>query len=351
MLSQIVKLKNKASLAIMPAMLFIFLAIISPACEKVLMQPDSGTDPATIFEEVWTFTDRHYSFFEYKDIDWDQIYSNYQPLVHDEMNNVELFDLCADMLYQLKDGHVNLVSSFDRSRYWEWYLDSPENFDYSIIERNYFEGRQRYIGPLQFVDLGEIVYVYYSSFANTIGDTNLDILLLNLQNKEGLIFDVRNNGGGSIENARKLASRFTNEKTLVGYNYVKTGPGHEDFRKEDIYIEPHDGERYTGKVVVLTNRKSYSATTYFAQYMNTFSNVTFIGDTTGGGGGMPAFHDLPNGWLLRVSSTRFYSPQEINIESGIPPQIQIDMTKESMLEGTDDILEKAIEILEEGNNI
>ena len=314
------------------------------SCEKVLVQPAASDDPAAIFDEIWTFTDKHYSFFEYKGIDWHSVYSRYRPLVRDNMSAVALFDLCAAMLYELKDGHVNLLSSFDRSRYWEWYLDSPPNFSYDIIERNYFRGRQRYIGPFQFISIGDIIYVYYSSFADNIGENHLDIIISNLDNKKGLIIDVRNNGGGSTENARKLVSRFTDEKRFVGYNYVKAGPGYNDFRQREIHIEPHDGPRFTGDIVVLTNRKSYSATTYFTQYMRELPNVTIIGDTTGGGGGMPAFHDLANGWLLRVSSSRFYSPRKENIESGVPPHIRVDMDEVSMSEGKDDIIERAIRL-------
>ncbi len=320
--------------------------ILLSACEKALIKSDPPVTPEVIFDEIWTFADRHYSFFEYKGIDWDEVYDRYRPRVSAGMNPVELFDLSAEMLYELQDGHVNLVSPFDRSRYWEWYLDSPENFSYSLIERNYYNDNQRFIGPLEYLNMGDIIYVYYGSFARTIDPGHLDILIGNLANKNGLILDVRNNGGGSIENARRLTERFTDTVRHVGTNFVKTGPGHMDFRTEEIHIKPYDGIRYTGEIIVLTNRKSYSATTYFTQYMNALPNVTFVGDTTGGGGGLPAFHDLPNGWLLRVSSSKFHSPEGINIESGIPPHVQADMTPESMMEGVDDIIEKALEILE-----
>jgi hypothetical protein len=343
--------KNKTQ-GVAGLLLMVALPVFMHSCEKVFMKDDARTDPVSIFEDVWSFTNDHYSFFDYKQIDWNEVYNRYRPLIKDGMNSVDLFDLCAAMLFELKDGHVNLISSFDRSRNWEWFLASPENFSYPIIERNYFKGRQRFIGPLEFINLLEndkirdsIIYVYYGSFARTIGEGNLDIVIRNLDKNKGLILDVRNNGGGSIENARKLASRFTDARIFVGRNHVKTGPGHNDFRQEDIYIEPHNGSRFTGNIVVLTNRKSYSATTYFTQYMNALPNVTIIGDTTGGGGGMPAFRDLPNGWLLRVSSSRFLSPGGVNIESGIPPDIRVDMTEDSMAAGRDDILEKAIEIL------
>ncbi len=336
---------GKKHLYALPALMVVAVIIMFHSCEKAFIESDPSDNPESIFEEIWTFTNEHYSFFEYKGIDWDEVYSRYRPLVDSGMNPVALFDLCADMLYELRDGHVNLVSPFDRSRHWEWYLDSPENFSYSLIERNYYQGNQRFIGPLEFVNLDNVIYVYYGSFANAINDGHLNIVIGNLENKDGLILDVRNNGGGSLQNARRLTSRFTDTIRHVGNNLVKTGPGHDDFREEEIFIEPHDGPRFTGDVVVLTNRKSYSATTYFTQYMNALPNVTFVGDTTGGGGGMPAFYDLPNGWLLRVSSSRFYSPEGVNIESGVPPHIQVNMSEESISEGRDDILERALEIL------
>ncbi len=326
--------------------LIIISLFFSYSCEKLFMEPDKPADPETIFEEIWTFADTHYSFFEEKDVDWDEVYERYRPKIYEGMTSIELFDVCADMLYELKDGHVNLVSSFDRSRYWKWYLDSPENFYYSIIERHYFKDNQRYLGPFQFLNMGDIIYVYYQSFGNTISDGDMNLLIANLKNKEGLIIDVRNNGGGSTENARRMASRFTNYRYFVGYNLIKYGPDHEAFRENKVFISPFAGPRFTGDIVVLTNRKSYSATTYFAQYMNVLENVTLVGDTTGGGGGLPAFYDLPNGWQLRVSSSRFLDPGRNSIESGIPPDYQIDIDEEEAFKyGIDPIIEKAKKII------
>ncbi len=325
------------------------LPLLFASCEKAFMEDEAGADPETVFDEVWTFADRHYSFFREKGVDWDAIYDQYREKVRPDMSQVDLFDLCAAMLYELRDGHVNLVSSFDRSRYWDWFLDSPENFYYSIVQRYYMQDRQRYIGPLQFVKLErDVFYVYYGSFANAISESNLNILINTLNSaggRPGLIIDVRNNGGGSPDNARDIASRFTGERRFAGTNYIKNGPGHEDFRAEEVYIRPHDGPRFDGKVVVLTNRKSYSATTYFAQYMKVLPHVTLVGDATGGGGGIPAFRDLPNGWMLRLSSSRFLDPDGNSIEPGVEPHITLHLSPESIKQGRDDILEEALEIL------
>lgn len=315
------------------------------ACETVFMAPDLDTDPVSVFDEIWHFAHTHYSFFEYKQIDWNEVYTRYRPQVQPDMDAVALFDVCAAMLNELRDGHVNLVSSFDRSRYSGFFMNSPENFSYSLLLRHYFQDRQRHIGPLQYMVFDNVAYVYYSSFANPISKGNMDLLISSIQDKDGLILDVRNNGGGSTENARMFTERFTNEKVWVGTNYIKTGPGYEDFRPEEVFIKPHEGQRFTGDVVLLTNRKSYSATTYFTQFMSVLPNVTLVGDTTGGGGGMPAFRDLPNGWLVRVSSSRFFSPQGFNIESGIPPDVLVYLDPQAAQRGRDDILEAALDML------
>ncbi len=325
------------------------LAAVLFSCEKLFIEEEAADDPVTVFDEIWTFADRHYSFFQEKGVDWDSIYDEYRAKVRPDMGQVELFDLCAAMLYELRDGHVNLVSPFDRSRYWEWFLDSPENFYYSIVQRHYLQDRQRYLGPLQLVRLqSDVYYVYYGSFAESVSENNLNTLINTLNSaggRPGLIFDVRNNGGGSPDNARDIAARFTNEKRFAGTNYIKSGPGHEDFIADEVYINPHDGPRFDGEVVVLTNRRSYSATTYFAQYMKVLPKVTLLGDTTGGGGGIPAFRDLPNGWMLRLSSSRFLDPEGNSIEPGVKPHIALDLSPESINEGRDDMIEKAIEII------
>ncbi len=324
-------------------------AILMSSCEKIFMDDDPENNPEQVFEEIWDFTDRYYSFFKEKEIDWDSLYEEYRPQVEPDMNPIDFFDLCADMLYELRDGHVNLLSSFDRSRYWKWYLDSPENFYYSIIERHYFEGNQRYVGPLQFVFLSpQIAYLYYPSFASPVSEGNLDLIMNSIQDVDGLIIDVRHNGGGDPTNGRDIASRFTDERVFAGTNFIKDGPGHDDFRGQEVYIEPHDGPRFDGRVVVLTNRRSYSATTYFAQYMRELDNVMLVGDTTGGGAGLPAFRDLPNSWVLRVSSTKFHDPEGRSIEAGVPPDVyaEIPEVNDSILLTEDPIIETAIGLIQ-----
>ena len=75
-----------------------------------------------------------------------------------------------------------------------------------------------------------IGYIYYGSFANPVGEGNLDNVLYFLKNTQGLIIDVRDNGGGDLTNVRTLVSRFITRPTVVGYISHKTGPAHDAFQ-------------------------------------------------------------------------------------------------------------------------
>ena len=70
--------------------------------------------------------------------------------------------------------------------------------------------------------------------------------------------------------------------------------------------------------------------------------VTVMGATTGGGGGVPLGWELPNGWFFNYSNSITYMPDGFIIEDGIPPDVQLDITPEDMAAGRDTILEAAL---------
>ena len=83
-------------------------------------QEEFPNDPHGNFDALWKEIDEHYCFFKYKNIDWNEVGERYRAQIHPEMSSTELFDVCASMLSELKDGHTNLISSFNVSRYWIW---------------------------------------------------------------------------------------------------------------------------------------------------------------------------------------------------------------------------------------
>jgi len=281
------------------------LLIFLQGCEMTSMQFDNN--PRGNFDALWTILDRNYCFFEYKNIDWDSVYTVYSARITSDINNDALFKLMGEMLAELKDGHVNLSASHDMTRYWQWQDDYPANFD-PIIHKHYLGKDFGIASGMQYKILEDNVgYLYYGSFSNDIGDGNLDQVLNRMALCHGLIIDVRNNGGGNLTNVEKLTSRFFNERTLIGYISHKVGPGHNDFSPlYPKYVKSSDRVRYQKPVVVLTNRGCYSATNEFVSIMKYAPNVTVMGDKTGGGSGLPFSSELPNGWSVRFSASPMF---------------------------------------------
>lgn len=302
------------------------------------------------FELLWKIIDEEYCFFEYKNIDWNEIHSRYSERISESMTNDALFTVLGEMLAELKDGHVNLYATHDVARYWKWYEDYPDNFD-EKIQRNYLGTNYSIASGIKYTILDDnIGYLYYESFSNGIGEGNIDQIISRMSVCDGIIIDIRNNGGGILTNVDKLASRFFNTKTHVGYIMYKTGKAHDAFSSPyPRYIEPSDRLRYQKKVVILTNRRCFSAANDFVNAMTYAPNATIIGDKTGGGSGLPFSSELPNGWSVRYSSSPMLNAEKEQIEFGIDPDIKIDMIEADMQKGIDSIIERARVFIKSGN--
>jgi len=339
------KFKEKEKYYIIKSFIFCLLLINFSSCvtEETFVDTPEGN-----FEQLWKIIDEQYCFLDYKKIDWDSIHTQYEKRISSNMTNEGLFEVLGDMLTELKDGHVNLYSANNVARYWKWYEDYPENFSDSI-QRNYLSTDYKIASGIKYKILDDnIGYIYYESFSDGIGSGNLDEMLNYLAICDGLIIDVRNNGGGTITNATKLAERFTNEKVLTGYIRHKTGTGHNDFSDPyPIYLEPSNGIRWQKRVAVLTNRRSFSATNDFVNSMRILPLVTIIGDKTGGGSGLPFTSELPNGWNVRYSSSPHFDPDMNQIEWGIDPDIKVDISASDYNKGIDTIIERARTFLKE----
>lgn len=328
----------------MKKIVLLFFCLISLyACVEEEERPNTSEGN---FEALWSIIDEHYCFFDYKDIDWNEVYKIYKVRVNENMSREQLFEVLTDMLSELRDGHVNLYTAFDNGRYWHWHEDYPSNFS-DTLQRRYLGTDYRIAGGLRYKILNDnIGYVYYGSFTSPIGEGNLDEVIQHLMFCQGMILDIRGNGGGDLTNAEKLAARFCNEKTLVGYIQHKTGKAHNDFStQEPLYIEPSSNLRWQKPVVLLTNREVYSAANEFTTYMKCMPQVTVVGDHTGGGSGLPFTATLPNGWTVRFSACPTYDSQHNQIEFGLDPDYNVSLSDADFLRGKDTMIEFARKLL------
>lgn len=299
------------------------------------------------FEALWKLMNEHYCFFSYKQqelgVDWDEVHARYATQINEKMNSAQLFEVLCNMLAELRDGHVNLSSPFDYGRNWSFFEDYPQNYNDSIAKL--YLGRNYHItSGLKYITLNDnIAYVRCESFESGIGDGNVSYMLNALATCNGLIIDIRENGGGQLTSSRTLASHFTNERLLVGYVSHKTGKGRDSFSSPEAeYLDPSiDGVRWQKPVVVLANRAVFSAANDFVKCMKQCPNVIIMGDYTGGGAGMPFNSELPNGWIVRYSAVVYYDKDMHQTEFGIAPDIPLEMSGADTSQDKDTYIEAA----------
>lgn len=329
--------------------LFVLLAIgsIGTSCESYNF--DFENNPQGNLDALWTILDKNYCYFDYKEINWDSIGTSYKARVTPNMSNDALFDLMGQMLSELKDGHVNLIATHDITRYWSWKEDYPANFNSNIIDE-YLSTDYATASSMKYKILEDNVgYIYYGSFSNPVSNSGLSQILNRMAICNGIILDVRNNGGGNLVNVERIASRFFNERALVGYISHKVGPRHNDF--SDLfpkYLDSSNSIRYQKSVVILTNRGCYSATNEFVSTMKHAHNATIVGDKTGGGGGLPFSSELPNGWSVRFSTSPTFNAAKEHIEFGVEPDVRLSMTASDINRMRDTYIEYAREKINEG---
>ncbi len=302
------------------------------------------------FDALWTIMDEHYCFFEEKGVDWDEIGKRYRAQLSPEMSASEFFDVCADMLAELKDGHTNLISSFNISYYRNWWSDYPQNFDWRLIQEHYLDFDYYSGNGMSYKILADstVGYVHYSSFSYGISDDFVNTMMWSMKDCKGMILDLRDNGGGNLSSTEDLTSHFIDEKTLAGYISHKTGAGHNDFSEPyPYYYEPVIGVRWLKPVIVLVNRSTYSAANNFVGVMKNLKHVAIAGTTTGGGSGAPFSSELPCGWAVRFSASPIYDANMNLTENGIEPTkgFEIEMNPDEATNGRDSMLDFCINII------
>jgi hypothetical protein len=331
-----------------PFIAMLALLLLLSSCEYIFFQPGVDTGASATFEYLWNKVNEQYAFFDVKDVDWESVYLHYEPHIYDGMPDDSLFYYLGNMMNELKDGHVNLISEFNVSRY-DITMLGPQNINYRLVKENYL-GTDMYItGPFQhnFIANGQVGYIRYASFSDNFTDEQFVFILNRYSDTRGLIIDIRQNGGGYGHNITKLLSHLIHSDQPIYTSAIKSGPDHNDFSEAvPLYSTPYDTTlKYSNPVAVLIDRGSYSATSVFALATLSVDNIFLVGDTTGGGLGMPNGGQLPNGWTYRFSITRTLTANGVNYENGIPPTIHSLLDAGDVARGWDTVIETALDTL------
>lgn len=330
----------------------ILLIVAFSSCEKALMPADVQPSAVATFDYLWQRFDQQYSQFDVKHVDWQMVYDTLRPKVYDGMSSDSLFSVCAAMLNTLQDGHVNLYANYDVSRadslYYQFYSDY--GVDMNVVVLNYLGINYHTAGGVAYGVLGDgkALYVRYASFSNSASLSLLHHIIGMYPEAEGMILDLRGNGGGNIANIPKILSVMPSHGQPIYASQIKSGPGREDFTPLVTTYAPTvpDSEAYHKPVYVLIDKGCFSATSLFAMATQAYDNMILLGDTTSGGTGLPTMGFLPNGWQYRLTITRSFANDGVNYENGIPPDIYVEFDRQAaQTQGTDNMIDTAISLI------
>lgn len=130
---------------------------------------------------------------------------------------------------------------------------------------------------------------------------------LNKKGMHKLILDLRDNGGGVLDEAIEIADEFLAEDKLITYTEGKHRP-----KKE--YRCRRLGQFETGGLVVLCDEGSASASEVLMGALQDWDRATIIGRRSFGKGLVQEQYDLSNGAALRLTVARYYSPMGRSIQ-------------------------------------
>ena len=145
---------------------------------------------------------------------------------------------------------------------------------------------------------------------------------LEAKGMDALIFDLRNNPGGLLESARKVASKFVPAGELI----VSTEG--RDIAQKLVYRSDR-GKKRTYPVVLLVNNGSASASEIVAGALQDLKRAVLVGETTFGKGSVQSILPLPDGSAVRLTTAKYYTPSHKVIhEHGVTPDILVPVTEE-----------------------
>jgi carboxyl-terminal processing protease len=212
---------------------------------------------------------------------------------------------------------------------------TPEPFDVEIT-------RAKIVMPTlesRMLD-GNIAYVRLYGFGEkSASDLRNALEDLLAQEPVGLIFDLRNNGGGLLSAAVDVSSEFLEDKVVVIQEFG-------DGSRETLSTNGR-GVATEIPLVVLVNEGSASASEIVAGAIQDYGRGQLVGMTTYGKGSVQLPLELRDDQgIVRVTIARWLTPNERQIhQAGLEPDVPVELTVEDFDAGRDPQLDKAVELL------
>ncbi len=187
---------------------------------------------------------------------------------------------------------------------------------------------------------GNIAYVQLFTFgADSASEMHSALEDVLAQHPEGLILDLRNNGGGFLNTAVDISSEFMDNGIVL---YEEYGDG-----TRDSYSTNDSGLALDIPMVVLVNGGTASASEILAGAIQDYGRAQLVGETTFGKGSVQISRTLSNDQgALRITIAHWLTPNERQIDGvGLQPDVVVTMTDEDVQAQRDPQLDQAVQLL------
>lgn len=162
-----------------------------------------------------------------------------------------------------------------------------------------------------------IGYIRLNKFSETTYKEFMDATLkLQKQGMKSMILDLRDNGGGVLTEATNIADEFLDQDKLITYTEGSHSP-----KKE--YRCEKEGVFEKGRVVVLANEGSASASEILIGALQDWDRATIVGRRTFGKGLVQEQYELSDGSGLRLTVARYYTPLGRSIQKSYSEGIKV----------------------------
>lgn len=214
------------------------------------------------------------------------------------------------------------------------YLEFELRRDEVEVQTIEFELLQDKIGYISISEFDEVTAKQFRKALNQ----------LEKQGMEGLVIDLRGNGGGRLDVVVDMLDRML-PKGMIVYTKDKNGEGEE--------YKSTNKEQFTKPLSILINDYSASASEVFAGAIKDYKLGTLVGTTSFGKGIVQTVFPLQDGTALKLTIAKYYTPNGNNIHGiGIEPDIKVELDeslaqKAKITKEEDNQLQKAIESVKE----